>query len=254
MLNETSAFVDEVMVHKGASIRSLLTAGFASVEPSMARYYGFSAYGPRVSLEGTLRLGLLQQASFLAAHAHEASSSPVKRGDFVMRKLLCTTLPRPQELNIEVTIPAPDPKLTTREQFQAHVTNQSCQACHAPIDALGNTFENFDAAGRARVSENNRPVDTKVSFEHEGNSTKFSDSLELARFLAQNTATHSCFARHAFRFFSGQALPEVEHAFLQLVDTLPAADRENLIEIVVAYVKSELFAQRRESDVGATPL
>ncbi len=41
-------------------------SGFASVDPSMARFYGLATYGPRARLSGSGRVGLLQQASFLA--------------------------------------------------------------------------------------------------------------------------------------------------------------------------------------------
>lgn len=244
MLDETRAFVDEVMVHDGGSIRSLLAAGFASVDPTMARYYGLKAYGPRVSLENSARFGLLQQASFLAAHAHEDITSPVKRGDFVMRKLLCTTLPRPQELNIEVTIPAPTATQTTRERFTEHVTNKSCQACHAHIDPLGYTFENFDAAGRERNQQNDKPIDTRGLVSLDGNSYAFDDSKALSLWLARNPTTHACFARHAFRYFSAQSDPEVERSFTRIADRLDPDIRENLIELVVAYVQTDLFAVR----------
>ena len=244
MLDETRAFVDEVMVHQGASIRALLSAGFASVDPTMARYYGLTAYGPRVSLEHSARFGLLQQASFLAAHAHEDSTSPVKRGDFVMRKLLCTTLPRPQELDIEVTIPAPTPSQTTRERFTEHVTNTSCQACHAQIDPIGYTFENFDAAGRERSRQNDKAVVTRASVNVDGQSHEFEDSTQLSRWLAQNETTHACFARHAFRYFSAQSDPEVERSFTRITDRLPPDLRQSLIELTVAYVQTDLFAFR----------
>lgn len=245
MLAETEAFVDEVMVHYGASLEALLTAGFASVDPTMARYYDLDAWGPRVSLDGTGRIGLLQQASFLAAHAHEDSTSPVKRGDFVMRKLLCTTLPRPQELQIEVTIPAPDPHQTTRERFGAHVTNESCQSCHAPIDALGFTFENFDGAGRERRTENEKPISTSSDFEYEGNHERFTDSVALSRWLARNPTVHECFARHAFRYFSAQSDAAPEKSFIEVTRRLPAGLRDNVTEMLIAYVRSDLFVLRK---------
>lgn len=244
MLDETRAFVDEVMVHEGASIRALLSAGFASVDPKMARYYGLDAYGPRVSLKNSSRFGILQQASFLAAHAHEDITSPVKRGDFVMRKLLCTTLPRPQELNIEVTIPAPTPTQTTRERFTDHVTNTSCQACHAQIDPLGYTFENFDAAGHERTEQNGKAIVTRAAVELDGERYDFGDSTELTRWLAQNPTTHACFARHAFRYFSAQSDTAVEQSFTRMAQRLDPSVRENLIELVVAFVQTDLFALR----------
>src|SRR4029079_8181948 len=162
MLVETTAFVDEVMVFGRGSIRALLDARFASVDPTMARFYGLRTFGPRASLAKTERAGLLQQASFLAAHAHEDDTSPVKRGDFVMRKLLCNKVPRPAELGIEVVMPRPSTVQTTRERIASHARDGACSSCHVTLDALGFTFEGFDAMGRTRKTENGKPIDTEA--------------------------------------------------------------------------------------------
>jgi hypothetical protein len=244
MLLETQAFVDEVMVHAGASVQSLLGAGFASVEPSMARFYGLSTFGPRAKLAGTGRSGVLQQASFLAAHAHEDSTSPVKRGDFVMRRLLCTPLQRPAELGIDLVIPQPSKTKTTRERFSAHVSDPSCAGCHRALDPLGYAFEGFDAMGRARSVENGTPVDASGSAELSGERVRFRDSAELTRKLVADPSVEECFARQAFRYFSAQADRGVEASFIELRRDLDEELRGNLIEELVAFVKSDLFVER----------
>jgi hypothetical protein len=246
MLAETSAFVDEVMVAEGASVRALLTAGFASVDPPLARFYGLKTWGPRASLANTGRMGVLQQASFLATHSHEDSTSPVKRGDFVMRKVLCNEVQRPSELGIEVVIPGPSQALTTRERFGAHVTDKSCRGCHEPIDALGYTFEGFDAAGRARVSENGKPVNTATDSSLLGGvpSMRLRDSADLSRALAAEPRTRECFARQAFRYFSAQHDKGVEASYLELRKALPADRSGNLVEELVLYTASDLFVRR----------
>jgi hypothetical protein len=244
MLAETSAFVDEVMVAEGASIRGLLTAGFASVDPPLARFYGLKTWGPRASLAGTDRIGILQQASFLAAHAHEDSTSPVKRGDFVMKKLLCNEVQRPAELGIEVIIPGPSKALTTRERFVTHVADKSCRGCHESIDALGYTFEGFDAAGRARATENGRPVNSVTETYLGGRAVRFANSADLSRFLAHSPDVRQCFARQAFRYFSAQHDKSIERSYLELRKTLPADLSGNLVEELVLYTKSDLFVRR----------
>ena len=244
MLAETSAFVDEVMAFEGASISSLLTAGFASVDPPLARFYGLSTWGARASLANTGRVGVLQQASFLAAHAHEDSTSPVKRGDFVMKKLLCREMPRPSELGIEVVIPGPSTALTTRERFSQHVTDASCRGCHEPLDAFGFPFETFDAAGRARATENGQRVNPVTETTVAGERVRFENSVELSRFLAGSASVKQCFARQAFRYFSAQHDPGVERSYLELRDALPDEQRGNLVEELVVYAKSDLFVKR----------
>jgi hypothetical protein len=244
MLEETSAYVDEVMVFGGGSLRALLDARFASVDPTMARFYGLRTWGPRASLAGTRRGGVLQQASFLAAHAHEDGTSPVKRGDFVLRKLLCVRLPRPAEVGVETVFPPPTKAKTTRERFSSHVDDPACRGCHERIDPLGFTFERFDAVGAARTSENGKDIDTTARLEVDGHAVSFSDSFDLSEWLARRPEASECYLRQAFRYFTAQADPNVEAELLGLARALPPDKRDNLFEALVAYVRSDIFIQR----------
>ena len=247
MLGETESYVDEVMVNGGASVQSLLAGGFASVGPEMARFYGLTSYGPRASLRGTGRLGVLQQASFLAAHAHEDVTSPVKRGDFVMRKLLCEKLKRPAEIGLEVVMPPPSATLSNRERLSQHIADPGCASCHTTLDALGFTFETFDAIGGAQTSDHGKPVNARVNA-HLGQSAPESLALDssaaLTQALLENPTISECFARHAFRYFSAQSDPAVEASFLSLRAQLPTAERDSLFQVLLAYVASDLFALR----------
>jgi hypothetical protein len=245
MLAETSAFVDEVMVYGGGSVQNLLDAGFASVDPSMARFYGLKTWGPRASLASTPRRGLLQQASFLAAHAHEDETSPVKRGDFVMRKLLCRPVPRPQELGIEVVMPAPSKTRSTRERLSSHATNKGCRMCHETLDAIGYTFEGFDAMGGTRQTENGKAIDTTARVRVLDAEHTFADSAELVRWLAAQPVVSECFARQAFRYFSAGGDAAAEEGFLEIRRTLPQSARVDLFETLVAYIRSDAFVLRR---------
>jgi hypothetical protein len=245
MLGETEAFVDEVMVNDGARFSALLGAGFGALDPEMARFYALDAYGPRVRLKDSGRLGLLQQASFLAAHAHDNTTSPVKRGDFVLRQLLCVKLPRPTELDIEVVIPPPNDVQTTRERFSAHTESPSCSYCHRSIDALGFTFEEFDADGSRRASDHDRPVNTSVEFTLGERKARFTDSRELSRWLAQNAEAERCFARQALRYFSAASDPALEQRFLAELAELDHDRQQSLIEILIAFVRSDLFVWRK---------
>ncbi len=244
MLDETSAFVDEVMVFGGGSLRALLDARFASVDPTMARFYGLQTFGPRASLAGTRRAGVLQQASFLAAHAHEDGTSPVKRGDFVLRKMLCIRLPRPAEVGIETVFPPPSKAKTTRERFSTHVTDPACAGCHRSIDPLGFTFERFDAVGASRATDNGRAVDTSARFELGGKAVSLRDSFELSEWLAQSPEAADCYLRQAFRYFTAQSDPKVESEIVAFLHRLPPERQGNLFEALVAFVASDLFIER----------
>lgn len=252
MLAETEAFVDEVMVHDGGRFSVLLGGGFSALDEPLARFYGLGAYGPRVDLAGSGRLGLLQHASFLAAHAHPDSTSPVKRGDFVLRQMLCVRLPRPSELDIEVTIPPPDPRLTTRERFAAHTASPSCRGCHRSIDALGFSFEDFGPDGARRASDNDKPVDTRVDFALGARRARLEDSRALSRWLAQSGEARRCFARQALRYFSASHEPAFEEHALASIDALGPERQDSLIEILIAFVESEAFIWRKRAEERPT--
>jgi hypothetical protein len=247
MLAETESYVDEVLVNGGASVQGLLAGGFASVGPEMARFYGLTTYGPRASLRGTGRLGVLQQASFLAAHAHEDVTSPVKRGDFVLRKLLCERIKRPAEIGLEVVMPPPSPSLSNRERLSRHIADPGCASCHVTLDSIGFTFEGFDASGAAQRLDHGKPVSTRARVrlgQAAPQSLALESSAELTRALLENPTISECFARHAFRYFSAQADPGVEASFLGVRDQLPADARDNLFDVLLAYVASDLFVRR----------
>jgi uncharacterized protein DUF1588/uncharacterized protein DUF1592/uncharacterized protein DUF1595/uncharacterized protein DUF1587 len=249
LLAETDAFVDEVFMYEGASLDQLLTANFTVIPASLHAFQGLPPaedaghYG-RVPLAGSARLGLLQQPSFLAVYSHESETAPVLRGKAILERLLCVELPRPAELGIQVTFPPADPRLTTRQRHIRHAEDPTCRSCHRTIDALGYTFENFDFVGRSRLEENQRPIDSSTRYDGPEGPQTFRDSRDLSRWLAGNARAHECFARQAFRFFSGHAGVAPEAAFLSERSRLPEADRRDLFRTLVGFIQSPLFMER----------
>jgi hypothetical protein len=67
-------------------------------------------------------------------------------------------VPAPPD-NIQIDVPAPNPNLTTRERYAMHRTNPACGGCHTLLDPIGLGFENYDAIGRYRETENGKMVD-----------------------------------------------------------------------------------------------
>lgn len=245
MIAETEHFADAVFMSEGASVASLLGAGFVSVDPQMAVFYGLQAFGERVSSTSVGRLGVLQQASFLASHSHSDTTSPVLRGDFVLRKVLCERLPRPSELDIEVTMPRPRRDMTRREQFALHGADPRCAECHDQIDGFGLVFEEFDAAGRHRDVELGKPVRKDGKVHYGGSEYRFADSGQLVQWLRTREETADCFARQLFRFVSGRVDPGAEAGFLALREELDDRTRDNVLEHLVTYVGSPQFVERR---------
>jgi hypothetical protein len=87
----------------------------------------------------------------LTATSAPLRTSPVKRGDWVLRRLLGTpTPPPPADAG---TLPGDDKSfngLTLRQRLAEHKRNATCASCHLRIDPLGFPLEGFDPVGRPR--------------------------------------------------------------------------------------------------------
>ncbi len=97
MKAETAAFLDRAFWRPGAKLGELFTSTESFADGPLAAFYGLpapagSALAP-VSLAGTPRVGLLTQASLMAALGTATESSPIHRGKFVREQLLCQQMP-----------------------------------------------------------------------------------------------------------------------------------------------------------------
>ena len=55
-----------------------------------------------------------------------------------------------------------DPGMTTRQRVAVQTKPANCQICHGMINPLGFSLEHYDAVGRYRAKEKDKPVDAVV--------------------------------------------------------------------------------------------
>jgi hypothetical protein len=246
MQQETRAFVADALGSGGGDLATLFAGGYSLVPDALAPVYGIQPVGSgtRVSLREFSRVGLLQQGSFLSVFAHDGESAPVLRGKAVLVRILCRNIPQPQELGINVVPPAPDPRATTRQRFERHLSDPLCATCHSQLDPVGFTFENFDAIGRVRSTDTGQAVDTHGSITLDGASLELKDSVALAEAIAHSDELRSCAARQVVRFASGRKDAAAESVFVEEVSHLPPTWRSSLLGLFLSYVKSPGFAWR----------
>ena len=113
------------------------------------------------------RGGLLRMGAVLTATSAPLRTSPVKRGDWVLRRILGTPTPPPPP---NVPPIAKDDKdaagLTIKARLTEHMKNPTCAACHSKIDPLGFPFERYDAVGRYRQTyADGKAVEDEIGIE-----------------------------------------------------------------------------------------
>ncbi len=161
-------FVDAVQHDR--PVAELIDGKHTFVNTTLARHYGMPAPASgwsRVDDAGRFgRGGLLPMAVFLTKNSPGLRTSPVKRGYWVVKRVLGENIPAPPP-----NVPAlpEDEKnlgsLTLREALERHRADKACASCHARFDSYGLVFEGYGPVGERRdVDLGGRPVDTRASF------------------------------------------------------------------------------------------
>ncbi len=266
MLGETRSFLHHV-IREDRSLLDLIDADYTFLNGRLGSHYGVADTlgnrpGPnpakkgdplprdrfsKVQLQGTERGGLLTQASILTMTSPPTRTSPVKRGAWILEKILGTPPPPPPP-----NVPELDPKEVTatnlRERLEQHRANAVCASCHSKIDPLGFAFENYDAVGAFRKSEGNKIIDVSGTLP---DGRKINGMGDLKKALL---ADKDRFARHVTEKMLTYALGRgVEYYDKRAIDRIAsdvAKDDFKFSRMVIAIVQSDPFRLRRGKDQG----
>ncbi|MDA7519407.1 DUF1592 domain-containing protein [Akkermansiaceae bacterium] len=161
---EPIAFFGEMLQHN-QSVIDFLHADYALVNQRLADHYGLPPvvgnHFRRVPLKlEDRRGGLVTQAGLLAMNSDGKDSHPLKRGVWLLERILNDPPPPAPPAVPEIDLADPEiAKLTLKERIENHRDDPACMSCHAKIDPWGIAFENFDAIGSWRDEIKGVPVD-----------------------------------------------------------------------------------------------
>lgn len=164
MLDEPVAFFEEALKHN-SSVMDFLHSDYALVNERLARHYGIrDVRGVRfrkVPVDvNQNRGGILTTAAVLAMNSDGKHSNPLKRGVWMLERVLHDPPPPPPPNVPEVDLT--DPRIlemTLKERIADHRNKPACASCHSRIDPWGIAFENYDALGSFRTQIGGKPID-----------------------------------------------------------------------------------------------
>ncbi len=247
MRRETHAFFGELL-HEDLSALNVLDSDFTVIDPVMAEHYGIDGVGGygfrRVPLpEGSRRGGVLTQASILTGQSNGTDSHPIKRGSWLLRRLLDDPPPPPPpnvpELDVE------DPKLSglsLKEQLALHREHEACNGCHRKLDPWGVAFEHFDTLGkyRDRVRRGNTPVDAKAELP-DGTVVDGLDELKTYLLERRREAFVRSLTGRMLAYALGRSLSFTDDERIDAIAAEFAADDHRLRTLVKTIVTDESF-------------
>ena len=195
-------FLDEVVWSDPSDYRQLFAGDKLHLNARLAKLYhakvpaspGFHL----VSVPGDKRAGLLTHPYLLSALSYHHETSPIHRGVFLGRNVLGRFLKPPPEA-IEFKDSDFKPHLTMRQKVTEITKDESCMACHAIINPVGFSLENFDAIGRFRTRDKNKPIDTTSTYPTpDDRSVKIKEPRDLAQLAITSPVAHRAFITQLF--------------------------------------------------------
>ena len=229
------------LVKQDRPITDLIDSDYAFVNERLAKHYGMNvgvkgSKLKKVKLSDKNRGGVLGMGAVLTSTSLPMRTSPVLRGVWILDSLLGDPAPPPPPDAGE--LPADDTMaggLTFREQLEIHRTAKSCAGCHARIDPLGFSLENFDAIGRWREKDaNGKALDTQAILPGDVEFSSPSELKGLLMFGKEKFARNMC--RKMLSYSLGRPLEYYDEAVLtDLVNQLKSNDfkTQSLIKSVV---------------------
>ena len=163
---ETELFFSNI-VHQDRSVLDFIDADYTFLNERLARFYGIpgvrGSYFRQAALKAPERGGVLTQASILMVTSYPTRTSPVLRGKWILESILDAPPPPPPPNVPPLGDEANTSAKSLRETFEKHRANAACASCHARLDPLGFSLENYDAVGRYRQKEGDSSIDATGS-------------------------------------------------------------------------------------------
>ena len=195
-------FAESVVWSEKSDYRQLLLADTILMNERLAKFYGQTVapgggFQP-VKMDADQRAGVLTHPYLLATFAYTKSTSPIHRGVFVTRNILGRML-KPPPMAIAFMDDKFDPSFTMREKVAELTSKPACMSCHVTINPLGFSFERFDAVGRVRATDNNKPVDPVSDYvASDGTVLKLTGARDVGVHAAESQAGQAGFVRNLF--------------------------------------------------------
>jgi hypothetical protein len=251
MKQEAERFFADFMASETPASQ-LLSARFTYVDTGLANHYGLpvqTGMQPgqmwRADTTGAERSGLLTLGAVLTATSLTTRTSPVKRGEFVLRRLMCQTVmqPPPDVIGIPDEVDPNQGQLTMRQRMEQHRNNDACIGCHLDMDQLGFGLENYDAVGKYRTTDNNLPVDSAGELP---DGSTFTGAVELAELLSRDSRFNTCLARNIMTYALGRYLDQRDdQTWVAYVAGTTRDQGGKLGTLIRTLLKSESFRSRQ---------
>ena len=247
---ETKRFFDYVVFDKVGSFQDLITSPVAFVNAKLAPLYGldpakFGADLVPTNLDPATRSGVFTRAGFLASYSLYDRASPILRGAFIQKEVLCNQVPPPPP-GAEGT-PLPTIGATNRERVDAQTAGADCRGCHhSIINPTGFAMEAYDASGVYQTKEksNGAPIDTTADVIVGQTTVHVTGPVDLMNKIASSTQAQQCYAQKWIQAAYERQLTNQDGCTAQTLASKLAQNGYTVVDLVADLTQSLSFRNR----------
>ena len=197
------------------------------------------------------RGGFPPMALFLTKNSPGLRTSPVKRGYWVVRRLLGENIPPPPPSVPE--LPKDEAKLgeqTLPQLLARHRADQACAGCHQRFDSIGLAFEGFGPIGEVRTKDlGGRPIQAAAAYPDGAERTGLDGLRDYLSKKRQNDFIDNL-CRKLFAYALGRTLLLSDNPTIEAMRTKLASDSYRFESLIESIVTSKQFLNRRGRDDG----
>jgi mono/diheme cytochrome c family protein len=196
------------------------------------------------------RGGLLGMSVFLTKNAPGLRTSPVKRGYWVVRRILGEQIPPPPPDVPELPQDEAKLELTLPQLLAKHREHKNCAACHQRFDSLGLAFEGYGPIGERRELDlAGRTPETQATFPDGVDREGLAGLREYLREKRREEFIDNL-GRKMFSYALGRSLMLSDRQALREMRARLAAEDYAMGSLIESIVTSPQFLNQRGRDAG----
>jgi hypothetical protein len=256
MRKETELFFESIL-REDHNVLDLLNADYTFVNDRLAKHYGIpNIYGSqfrRIKITDENRMGLLGQASVLTVTSQPNRTSPVLRGKWILENLIGTPPPAPPPNVPPLKENDEGAKAqSVRALLEEHRKNPPCSTCHAVMDPLGFSLENFDAIGEWRAKDASGPVDASGQL---ADGTAVNGPVALRKALMKHPEQFvRTLTSKLMTYGLGRALEYYDMPAVRTIERDASSNDYRFSSLILGIVKSTEFQMKKAQPAAASAL
>ncbi len=251
MFQEPIRYVEDT-IQNNRPVLDLLYGDYTFVNPVLAKHYGIP--GVQGDLNHWVRVddahkygrgGILPMSVFMTQNSPGLRTSPVKRGNWVVQKVLGIRVPPPPPVVPELPSDESKSDLPVRDMLARHRANPFCAACHQRFDSFGLAYEGYGPIGDVRTKDlAGRPVDTAVTYPGDINGVGFNGLRDFIRDHRQPEFLNNL-SRKLLTYALDRSLQLSDEALVDTMQTNLAAQGDHFDTLIETIVLSPQFRNKR---------